>query len=71
MHIRQAIRIKDEGYFFTFIFNPIFCILEISFFIQCNKTYLSDFQFMTRNLHIPSEYFAGINVFSTRQNPGA
>ena len=64
MNIRKILTAKDDGVFFCIAFLTFFFIvLEVSFFIQCNKTYLSDFSFMTSNLNIPSAILPGILHF--------
>ncbi len=42
-------------------------LLEISFFIQCNKAYLSDFTFVTNQIHIPAAVIPGILYFIAAQ----
>ncbi len=47
-----------RGLFFPLITLTVFCILfEISFFIQCNQTYLNDFSLISSNLNIPWRVF--------------
>lgn len=42
-------------------------LLEISFFIQCNRTYLSDFTFVTHQLHIPALIYRDVVMFLLAQ----
>lgn len=55
---------KNEGiFFYIFLLTGFFLLLEISFFIQCNRPYLSDFTFVTDKLHIPVSILPGIFYF--------
>src|SRR5690349_12473171 len=55
---------KKEGIFlYLFFLTGFFLLLEISFFIQCNRTYLSDFTFVTNSLHIPTTILPGVAYF--------
>lgn len=42
-------------------------LLEISFFVQCNKAYLSDFNFVSNQINIPSSIMPGIFWFMLAQ----
>lgn len=42
-------------------------LLEISFFIQCNKAYLSDFNFVSNQIHIPASIVPDILLFILAQ----
>ena len=45
------------------LLTGFFLLLEISFFIQCNRTYLSDYTFMTDHLDLPIAMLPGIIYF--------
>lgn len=51
-----------EIFFYFFLLTTFFLLLEISFFIQCNR-YLSDFSFMTDRLKIPATIIPGVLFF--------
>jgi len=54
---------KDGLLFYLFMLTGFFFLLEISFFIQCNKAYLSDFTFVSDHIHIPWAILPGIFYF--------
>jgi len=59
---------KNSGlFFYLLLLSGCFFLLEISFFIQANKTYLSDFTFVSSQLHIPSAIIPGILFFIAAQ----
>jgi arylsulfatase A-like enzyme len=49
------------------LLTGFFLLLEISFFIQCNQTYLSDYLFMSHHLTIPWRIAPGILFFILAQ----
>lgn len=52
---------RSEGVFGSLlILTVFFVLLELSYFIQCNRGYLSDYTFVSDNLHIPLAIFPGI-----------
>ncbi len=57
----------QKKYSSTFLYllalTAFFFLLEISFFIQCNKEYLSDFSFVSSKLDIPLTILPGIFYF--------
>ncbi len=55
---------KNDGFFFYLIYlTGFFLLVEISFFIQCNRTYFYEYTFITNHLHIPSTILPGIMFF--------
>lgn len=50
-------------FFYLLLLTAFFFLLEISFFIQCNKAYLSDFSFVSSQLQIPLSILPGILYF--------
>jgi len=62
--MRQLQTDKSERILFYLLFlTGFFLLLELSFFIQCNRTYLADYVFVSDNLHIPSTILPGIFYF--------
>lgn len=45
------------------LLTAFFLLLEVSFFIQCNETYLADFQFVSESLNVPINIIWGIIFF--------
>jgi hypothetical protein len=58
----RGIRLTD-----FLLLTGFFLLLEISFFIQCNQTYLSDYFFMSHHLNIPWRIAPGILFFILAQ----
>ncbi len=55
---------KREGlFFFPLILTGFFLLLEISFFIQCNKIYLTDFSNVADKISIPLAILPGVFYF--------
>ncbi|MFZ2315611.1 MAG: sulfatase-like hydrolase/transferase [Gammaproteobacteria bacterium] len=54
-------------FFYLAILTLFFVFLEISFFIQCNQAYLSDFSFVAGKIHIPYAILPGILHFTFAQ----
>lgn len=54
-------------FFYLAILTLFFIFLEISFFIQCNQAYLSDFSFVADKIHIPYTIIPGILHFTFSQ----
>lgn len=55
---------QNDGIFlYLLLLTAFFLLLEISFFIQCNRAYLSDYTFVSDNLHIPVTIVPGILFF--------
>ncbi len=64
MQITPISTSKNEGIFFYLVFlTGFFLLLEISYFIQCNRTYFYAFSFVADNLHIPATILPGIVFF--------
>lgn len=53
----------DNVLTYLLLLTGMFLFLEISFFIQCNKDYLSDYTFVSDNLSIPYTILPGIFYF--------
>lgn len=59
---------KPEGlFFYLFLLTCFLVLLEISFFIQCNKAYLGDFTFVSNHITIPWRIVPGILAFLAAQ----
>lgn len=59
---------KPEGiFFYLLLLTSFFFFIEISFFIECNKVYLSDFTFVANNIHLPLSILPGIIYFFLAQ----
>lgn len=54
---------KSELLWYLIILTSFFILLEISFFIQCNQIYLSDFNFISHKLTIPWRIIPGVMFF--------
>ncbi len=54
---------QDGLLFYLSLLTCFFLLLEISFFIQCNKAYLGDFTFVSNQIHIPWRVLPGIGFF--------
>ena len=54
---------KDGIFNYLLGLTGFFILLEISFFIQCNSAYLSDFTFISNHLHVPLSILPGIFFF--------
>lgn len=54
---------KAGSFFFLLFLTGFFILLEISFFIQSNKAYLSDVSVVTDALHIPLSILPGVLYF--------
>ena len=54
-------------FFYLAILTLFFVFLEISFFLQCNQAYLSDFSFVADKIHIPYAIIPGILHFAFAQ----
>lgn len=54
---------KDGSLFYLTILTGFFILLELSYFVQCNKTYLGVFTFVSKNLHIPATIIPGVLYF--------
>lgn len=65
----KAVKTRDtKGLWFPIILLSVFTfLLELSFFIQCNKAYLSDFTFVSSHINIPYTILPGILFFITAQ----
>ena len=67
MYSNQS-KIKQSGIFFYLLLLTFFLILlEISFFILCNKAYLSDFTFVSGQISLPVSIMPGVIFFLTVQ----
>jgi arylsulfatase A-like enzyme len=61
--IKQQVH-KSEGLFiYLLLLTCFYLLLELSYFIQCNRAYLSDYEFMADNLRVPSTIWPGILFF--------
>lgn len=49
--------------FYLIILTGFFFLLELSFFVQCNKAYLGDFTFVSHHIQIPWRILPGIVYF--------
>src|SRR5579872_3662405 len=59
---------KKEGIiFYLLILTGFSMLLELSYFIQCNRVYLSDYTFVSKNLSIPVTILPGILYFICAQ----
>lgn len=68
MQIKPANTRNTNGLWFPIILLTVFFfLLELSFFIQCNKAYLSDFTFVSSHINIPSAILPGILYFMGAQ----
>lgn len=64
MQTRMEQTAKSGGiFFYLFLLTGFFLLVEISFFIQCNKAYLSDFNWVSSNIKIPATVLPGIFYF--------
>ncbi len=54
---------QDGLLLYLSLLTCFFLLLEISFFIQCNKAYLGDFTFVSNQIHIPWRVLPGIGFF--------
>jgi len=62
--MRTNPKYKEEGILFYLLLLTFFLVLlEISYFIQCNRGYLSDFTFVSKKLSIPVTILPGILYF--------
>lgn len=53
-----------SGLFVYLLFlTAIFCVLELSFFLQCSGFYLADYQLVMSHIHIPKAILPGIFFF--------
>lgn len=59
----QVANKKDGILFYLLVLTSFFILLEISFFIQCNRVYLSDYTFVSDTLNIPITIIPGILYF--------
>jgi len=57
----------QHDFLYLFMLTSFFFLLEISFFIQCNRDYLSDFSFVSSQLDIPITILPGIIFFILAQ----
>ena len=65
----QSKQIKKTDYILSslLILTGFFLLLEISFFIQSNSAYLSDFSFVSEHLKIPRKMYPSVLLFITTQ----
>ena len=54
---------NESSLFYLIILTGFFILLELSYFVQCNKTYLGVFTFVSKNLHIPATIIPGVLYF--------
>lgn len=62
-HSTPVINRKEGIFGYLLLLTAFFFLFEISFFILCNKTYLSDFDFVSSHLSIPVTIIPGILFF--------
>jgi arylsulfatase A-like enzyme len=68
MQTQKAPSGKNEGiFFYLLLLTGFFILLEISYFIQCNRAYLSVFTWVSNNIHIPAAILPGIFYFLLAQ----
>ncbi len=60
-------RLRLRMLFYLAILTIFLIFLEISFFIQCNQAYLSDFSFVADKIHIPFSILPGVFHFIAAQ----
>lgn len=61
MNIKMQQIHKSEGFlFYLLLLTGFFFLLEVSFFIQCNRGYLEDYTSVSDSLHIPVTIVPGI-----------
>ncbi len=58
---------SQQIFFYLFLLTFFLILLEISFFIQCNKAYLSDFNFVSNQITIPVSILPDILLFILAQ----
>lgn len=58
---------NSEVFIFLLLLTGFFLLLEISFFIQCNRTYFSDYTFMSDHIRLPPTIWPGIFYFLLAQ----
>ncbi|HEX4044380.1 MAG TPA: sulfatase-like hydrolase/transferase [Gammaproteobacteria bacterium] len=58
---------KSNLFFYLLSLTGFFLLLEISFFIQCNKSYFYVFNFVSANLELPITLLPGILYFIVAQ----
>ncbi len=64
MRFRSAIKSNTDGLFsLLLVLTGFFILLEFSFFIQCARVYLSDFEVVSNQLAIPAAILPGILYF--------
>lgn len=62
--IKNHFKLGFDGVFvYLLLLTVMYFLLEISFFIQCNSDYLSDYTFVSDNLSIPYTILPGIIFF--------
>lgn len=71
LHIESRTTLRDSNasgmFFCLLLLTSFFFLLEISFFIQCNKFYFEDFSFVTDNLKVPTSILPSIFYFIVAQ----
>lgn len=66
--MQKKLNDKKQGVFTDIlILTGFLLLLEISYFIQCNRAYLSDYTFVSKNLQIPVTIVPGILSFVCAQ----
>ena len=54
---------QAELLYYLLTLTGFLVLLELSFFLQCNRAYLSDYQFMTQHLQLPWAMLPGVVFF--------
>ncbi|HTM63297.1 MAG TPA: sulfatase-like hydrolase/transferase [Gammaproteobacteria bacterium] len=66
MHSSQSKK-QQSIFLYLLLLTTFYILLELSFFIQCNKAYLSDFTFVSGQLSIPYSIIPDIGYFLASQ----
>lgn len=67
IEMNSHVRKRDSLLSHLLLITGFFMLLETSFFIQCARTYLFDFEFVSKNLDIPFAIVPGIVFFIAAQ----
>lgn len=65
--ITKKITKKEGIFFYQLLLTFFFFLFEVSFFVQCNRIYLSDYTFVSHHLKIPLTILPGIFYFIAAQ----
>lgn len=67
MQKQSALNAKKEIACYLLLLTDFFLILELSFFIQCNQVYFSDFNAISKSINMPISILADISYFLLAQ----